>query len=175
MPTPGDVLKIDAGELRALGWLLGAPCAESLELLADWQRHLPWLAPALSELSAISLEDWQAEHTRLFLNGFPRTPCPPFASPYLGEGMCGAIMTQLAAYYQDWGLDWGQVPPDYLGNLLECLALHMEQAQPELTAHFLDRYVRPWLPRFAADLQQAAQLELYRALGTRLLQLAPSI
>ena len=64
-------------ELRMLAALLAHPESDALEALKDMLPAAPWLAEAIAELARIPLEHWQAEHTRLFVSGYPKTACPP--------------------------------------------------------------------------------------------------
>ncbi|MDD3449604.1 MAG: molecular chaperone TorD family protein, partial [Gammaproteobacteria bacterium] len=86
-------------ELRTLALLLAAPAEESLETMRDLAVHQPWLAPALEELEREPLAHWQAEHTRLFISGFPRTPCPPFASAWREGQLHGHAAVEQAGLY----------------------------------------------------------------------------
>ncbi|AGA89777.1 hypothetical protein Thimo_0949 [Thioflavicoccus mobilis 8321] len=61
--------------LRRLAGLLAQPADDALDLLRDWLPAAPWLAQAIAELAALPLAEWQGEHTRLFINGYPKTPC----------------------------------------------------------------------------------------------------
>ena len=76
-------------ELRDLAFLLGRPDAEGPAVLGEMAASRPWLAEAVTEIRALPLEEWQGEHTRLFVTGYPHTPCPPFASAWLDGRMQG--------------------------------------------------------------------------------------
>ena len=82
-------------ELRVLSMLLGAPDGDAREAVADLARQFPWLDAATAQLRKLPLEEWQAEHTRLFVNGFPSTPCPPFESAYRDGHLFGARVDEL--------------------------------------------------------------------------------
>jgi TorA maturation chaperone TorD len=160
--------------LRTLAALLSQPEDDALDALRDLLPQAPWLAEVVAELEGIPLERWQAEHTSLLLNGWPRTPCPPFESAYRHGQMGGSSATDLGNLYRRAGLRATEAPPDYLGTLLECAAWLAEQPDGapllrELEQEHLDR----WVPRFARDLQANARLVLYRALGERLAALFP--
>lgn len=167
MPILGDS---DTSErLQVLAGLLAAPVAESRELLRELASAHPWLQPSVDELETLPLDRWQGEHTRLFLNGYPKTPCPPFASAYRHGAMGSGIQADLVALYRALGLACGDTPPDYLGVMLECAArLEAQGGGCGPRQRLWDEYLSDWLPRFAADLEQYAELELYRALGRQL-------
>jgi len=170
MPTANR----DPNELRTLSALLAQPEDDAIDALREVLPQASWLADAIADLEQIPLEHWQAGHTRLFLNSWPRTPCPPFESAYRRGQMGGTSAADLGDLYRRAGLQAAQAPPDYLGTLLECTAWLAEQPDGaallrELEQKHLDR----WVPRFARDLQANAQLVLYRTLGARIAALFP--
>lgn len=168
MPIPG---KAAPGELRLLSGLLAAPGAESLEVLRTLAQDEAWLQPALAELAGMPLEEWQAEHARLFISGHPRTVCPPFESARLNGIMPGPATAQLAALYRRAGLQPEGAPADYLGTMLECAAFLAEQGcgrSEELAAELWLDHLSRWLPDYGAQLAEEGHLLLYRLLGGRL-------
>ncbi len=179
-PTGEDT----ARRLRWLALLLAMPEAGSLEGLRGLAEEAPWLtgAGALAEVAGLSLEHWQAEYTRLFISGYPRTPCPPFESAYRHGQMAGPAAAELQDLYRRAGLTATAAPADYLGTELECAAYLTELAQDReeggdpvaaLLRELWDEHLNRWLARFAGDLWGHARLSLYRDLGTRLAALCP--
>lgn len=174
MPTPGE-------RLRLLGALLAAPVAESRELLEDFSAHHGWLAAPLEELAVTSLEEWQAEHTRLFVNGHPRTVCPPFQSAWLDGMMPGPATAAVAGLYRRLGLEEDGISPDFLGTMLECAA-HLEESLGEpvqgeqvqavqvqaVKDALWQEHLGRWLPQFTQALRDESRLALYRVLGGQL-------
>ena len=162
---------VKSDELQLLSALLGAPTEESLPLLREVATEHGWLQPAVNELEDTALDHWQAHHTALFINGYPTTPCLPFASPWRSGCMHGPLLEELNELLARIGVTSEQLPPDYLGVLLECAALLQAKASTdaaEMQRELWDEQLQPWLPRFAAALQQHSPLQLYRALGVRL-------
>ncbi|EXJ14171.1 TorD/DmsD family molecular chaperone [Imhoffiella purpurea] len=170
-PSPED--------LRCLAILLSMPEEGALEALREMAEQAPWLKSAVAELEGMPLDRWQAEHTRLFVNGYPKTPCPPFESAYRQGQMGGTMASDLAAFYRRAGLEPEGAAADYLGTLLDCaayLADLVRSAEPDSGQCLIDALERElweehlfrWLPRFAGDLRQASELRLYRVLGERL-------
>ncbi len=156
-------------QLYILSALLAFPVDDALDSLRDMLPLAPWLAPAIEELAKLSLEHWQGEHTRLFLSGYPKTPCPPFESAYRQGQMGGTAVGDLHALYRRAGLEARQAPADYLGTLLECLALLEARGDAEeIIGELWGAHLQHWLPRFARDLQLHGELEIYRLLGARL-------
>ena len=71
-----------ASACRAIGLLLAQPVEELAAVVAELATVNPWLEQAAREVAALPLDRWQAEHTRLFVCGFPhmppvRVPIPP--------------------------------------------------------------------------------------------------
>lgn len=161
-------------QLRILAALLAQPEDDALDALRDLLPSAPWLTDAIAELERTPLAHWQAEHTRLFVNGWPKTPCPPFESAYRHGHMGGAARADLESLYLRAGLRAIEAPADYLGTILECAALLAEQAGMEpLRRELEDDHIRRWVPRFSRDLQENGGLILYRTLGERIAQRFP--
>lgn len=159
--------------LRTLAALLAVPDDDGLEVLRDLLPLAPWLGPAIAELEVTPLAEWQGEHTRLFVSGYPTTPCPPFESAYRQGQMGGGAAADLAILYRRAGLEATGAPADFLGTLLECAALLEEQGDPgHLLPELWSAHLLRWLPRFAQDLQTHSALQLYRLLGAELTRLA---
>jgi len=154
-------------ELQLLSLLLAAPGKDALAALELFTVDHPWLAEAVTELRGLALERWQAEYTRLFVNGYPRTDCPPFESVYRHGCMGGEVVGELGELYREIGLYAEGAPADFLGTQLECLAYLLEQESGVL-GRLWDGHLRGWLPRFVRDLRGAAHLRLYRQLAERL-------
>lgn len=164
MPTPGE-------RLRLLGALLAVPAAESRGLLEDFSTRHGWLAAPLEELAATPLEEWQAEHARLLVNGHPRTVCPPFESAWLDGMMPGPATAAVAALYRRLGLEENGISADFLGTMLECAALLEESPgeQEQCVKRALwQEHLGRWLPQFAQALQEGSRLALYRGLARQL-------
>jgi len=183
MRSPGDYRKpsttastesgtgdgeVPASRLRLFAILLASPERDSAEVLSELRIDHSWLKKACDQLAGFSLAHWQAEHTRLFVTGFPKTACPPFKSAYHGQGLHSSAAEDLAGFYRELGLFAQDMPPDYLGTLLECWAFLIEQSHDGAAKTLWAEHLAPWLPRFASDLKESSQLELYRALADQL-------
>lgn len=167
------LLTTDPNRLRVLAALLAMPEEESLDALRDMRPQAPWLEFSLPELERIPLEHWQAEHTRLFVSGYPKTACPPYESAYRQGMMGGSRVDDLAGLYRRAGLQAEDVPADYLGTMIECAAYLREQGMDDLLGELAEEHLEVWAPRFARDLQDQAGLDLYRALGKQIEGLFP--
>jgi TorA maturation chaperone TorD len=169
------IMTITADELRLLSQLLGTPEEESLKAIEELADAYPWLQPGAAELAGITLGEWQAEHTRLFISGFPTTVCPPFASARRHGCMGGSVVEELHAFYERCGLQSEGLPEDYLGTMLECAAWLQEQGtqqSQELLSELWQQHLVPWLPEFGRKLADESRLGLYRDLGRQLRELA---
>ncbi|MBF0417182.1 MAG: molecular chaperone TorD family protein [Magnetococcales bacterium] len=173
--------------MRVLAGMLAHPGQDSLAVLREVAESVPWLADAVCELSAVPLDQWQAEHTRLFINGFPRTVCPPFASAWVADSLLNErTLDALEQLYQTVSLQFPRMWVDYLGTMLEVLAYLRLPADPPMSVNSTEEtrrqvastvwneHLAPWLPDFAARLSVEGRLALYRVLGDRLLALFPN-
>jgi len=149
------------------------PETDALNALRDMRPQAPWLASSLPELERMPLEHWQAEHTRLFVSAYPRLPCPPYESAYRQGTMAGISAGELADLYRRAGLQAMDVPADYLGTMLECAAYLKETGRDDLLRELTEEHLALWVPRFARDLVDHAELDLYRALGWQIGALIP--
>lgn len=188
--------KITPQQLRLLAGLLAKPSEASLAAIEEIAQEHHWLYESVQELKEISLERWQNEHTLLFVNGPPKKVCPPFESVYRHDMMKGPACHEIELLYQESGLEAvDDVPPDYLGTMLECAAYLLEQksALPSETStvqpmdennliHLEEdsrknfqtlwkEHLTKWVPKFAHDLQKGSELRLYQQLGSKLKEL----
>lgn len=158
-------------ELRLLSGLLASPDGDSLAVLRELAGRHDWLRQPVMELESLPLGEWQAEHTRLFISGHPKTVCPPFESAFLGGAMFGAACDQIGDLYRRAGLEAEGAPPDYLGTMLECAAHLLEQQCEHSNGLFRElwqEHLAAWVPRFGTVLAEESGLELYRQLGWQL-------
>jgi len=158
--------------MRLLAGLLAAPGEESLAVLEALDGELRWLDQARRELAEMALDEWRAEHARLFINGFPCTPCLPFQSAHLDGLMPGPSTVAVNALYRQLGLEIEDMFPDYLGAMLECAAYLADASPPQEAENILWRnHLLRWLPAYAETLQAESRLALYRGLGRELAML----
>lgn len=169
----GDAIMTTPDRLRILSALLGMPTAGGLQAIEELAEMYPWLLEPARELRSLPLEQWQREHSRLFVSGAPRTPCPPFESAYRQP----QVVDELDALYRRIGVQVADLPADYLGVMLDCAAHLLD---PRRRAPFClwqtlwDQHLTQWVPAFARDLQTHGELLLYRQMGEQLLALFPA-
>jgi TorA maturation chaperone TorD len=158
-------------ELDLLSALLAEPCEESLATLETLAPQLPWLsAKALAEIQQLELEHWQAEHTRLFVSGHPKTPCMPFESVWTEGQMMGEAVMRMSQWYSDAGFTVEtELPFDFLGTELQFLAFMIENHR-EQEEHIADLLIvlQEWIPKFATAVKIHADLLLYKDWANRL-------
>jgi putative dimethyl sulfoxide reductase chaperone len=119
------------------------------------------------------LQKLQAEYTRLFITGYPRTPCPPYESVYREKQLLGKSNQEVQTIYREWGMSVDARLADHLATEFEFLAfLCFAAALSEISdkakkaeRSFSGDHLQKWAPQFAADLQNNAGLEGYKALG----------
>jgi len=82
------------------------------------------------------------EYTRVFINAFPRVPCPPYESYYKEGTVYGESSVQVEKIYRQHNLvyDYKSEPPDHISVELEFLALTEDSS-------FLTR-LKSWVPKF---------------------------
>jgi putative dimethyl sulfoxide reductase chaperone len=157
--------------LRVLAGLLAIPTEESLGTLQALATEQAWLQPSLRQLAELPLTEWRAQHTRLFINGYPKTCCPPFESAYREGIMNGPVCHDIGHFYHAIGLQPIEgLPPDYLGVLLECAAYLLEQ-DPVSSSDWetlWQGHLAQWVPKFAEDLERHTELHLYQQLALQL-------
>lgn len=93
-------------------------------------------------LTSVSLEEAQAEYTRMFISAYPALLCPPYESYYREGLVYGNSSIEAGEWYREHGLDFtyeGE-PPDHLSVELEFLAITESRA-------FLEK-LREWICKF---------------------------
>ncbi len=127
------------------------------------------------------LEVVQGEYTRLFINGYPHTPCAPYESVYREKRMLGKASGEVQACYREWGMTVDVALSDHLATELEFLSfLTSAKCEPaiaeeavEATELFMIGHIATWVPQFINDLQNSAKLKAYRQLAALLKDILP--
>jgi len=139
----------------------------------------PWAAALIETLAGETLENLQAEHIRLFVNAYGGAPCLPYESVYAEGRVLGEVAQDVAALYAQWGVEETGEMPDHaavelafaaqLARLCAALEASEDRSLARQTLDAFEReHLRAWLPGLAADLQAAADLPFYRAVGAAL-------
>jgi TorA maturation chaperone TorD len=144
------------------------------EALDKIDAHRDAMLALVAAFEREDAEALQAEYTRLFLNGYPRTICPPYESVYLEQRMHGEAAIAVAAAYAEWEMKVEPGLIDHLATELEFLAFlaSAESLDGDMSAEarktsneFLQKHLRRWTPQFIVDLKAGAKLDAYRMLG----------
>ncbi len=145
-----------------------------------FSRTLREWTDAFQELKAEPLEEVQYEYTRLFVNGYPKTACPPYESVYREGTMLGELAMDVYLIYQDWGLEiTREEAGDHLAVLLEFMYYlsslldvveddELRQAVEGEIRAFWKEHIESWLPKFVGDLVESAEMPFYTLLGNML-------
>ncbi len=121
-------------------------------------------------------EQLQGEYTRLFITGYPTTPCPPYESVFREERMFGSCTGSIHRFYEEWSMTADAGLLDHISTELEFLAFlasaatleHPGDDAVDAFAAFAENHLFRWLPDFSTALEQHAKLAPYRHLGSLL-------
>jgi len=153
----------------------GSAPGERVALMLD--HGVDGVVGILGALKAAPLEEAQYEYTRLFVNGYPKAACPPYESVYREGTMLGDSALDVHRVYADWGLEMAaNEAGDHLAVMLEFLYYlsslldmaeddEQRRAVEEAIGEFWKEHVGSWLPRFARDLEENAEMPFYARMG----------
>jgi TorA maturation chaperone TorD len=159
---------------RCLAWPNEAFIPALREAMEKIDAHCDELPDLVVAFERDDAETLQAEYTRLFLNGYPRTVCPPYESVYLEQRMHGEATLAVAAKYAEWEISVEPGLIDHLATELEFLAFlaSAESLDNAISAEarktsdaFMQQNIRRWTPQFVADLKAGATMDCYRMVG----------
>ncbi len=128
-------------------------------------------------------EQLQGEYTRLFITGYPNTPCPPYESVFREGRMLGSCSGKIQLVYEEWNMTSDPGLVDHISTELEFLAFlasaatldaTREEARKAYRSFMLD-HLSQWLPDFSKALEQHATFPAYRKLATLLEPSVPSV
>ena len=163
-------------------------CKPDRETLDSWRALLSEAVPdilsdlkdALEKIDMASdseLEDLLWEYTRLFIGPY-KLPCPPWESVYTSPKrlMMQEAYDEVRDYYNKAGLTVNNqgIMADHIGAELNFLTVVLQKAHSDpkkeqyyrdLIEGFLDEHVIKWIPQFARDMEDAADLLFYKTLA----------
>ena len=124
----------------------------------------------------------QGEYTRLFITGYPNTPCPPYESVFREGRMLGTCSRNIQTLYEEWDMTADTGILDHISTELEFLAFLASAATLDLTREeasktyelFIQHHLSQWLPDFAKELGKHAKIPAYRELASLLATSVPS-
>ena len=175
--------------IKACG-LLGSMylCKPDRETLDSWRALFPEGVPdilsdlkdALNKIDMASdseLEDLLWEYTRLFIGPY-KLPCPPWESVYMSPKrlMMQEAYDEVRDFYNRAGLTVNNqgIMADHIGAELNFLAVVLQKANSEpkknqyywdLASGFFAEHIIKWVPQFARDMEDAADLSFYKTLA----------
>jgi TorA maturation chaperone TorD len=138
-----------------------------------------WAAVMVDALVGVAAVDLQTEHVRLFINAYGGSPCLPYESVYTEARVMGEVAREVAELYAEWGVqETGEMPDHAAVELAFAAQLARLRLLPEIGEDrelvrqaqetFERDHLRGWLPALGANLQAAAELPFYRAVGAAL-------
>ncbi len=103
-------------------------------------------------LNGVTLEEAQAEYTRLFISAYPQLLCPPYESFYREGLLYGKSSAEVAEIYEGHGLSFAHEgsPPDLLSAELDFMAIAKSE-------DFLKR-VKEWVFEFTGRVRKNSKL-----------------
>jgi TorA maturation chaperone TorD/DNA-binding transcriptional regulator YdaS (Cro superfamily) len=168
-----DVLRAQEYDLLAV--LLGrAPTREVLDRLSDLKGDASPLGLAHMALAEAAVkadpDALQREFFDLFI-GIGRGELLPYASYYLTGFLHERPLASVRESLSALGIERADnifEPEDHVAILCEVmagLAARRFDAEPGAERRFFERHLRPWTPRFFADLETAQAARFYRAVA----------
>lgn len=140
----------------------------NVEVTGDRELSLRAFIEELTTLEMLPLDQIQGEHTRLFINAYPKIPCPPYETVYREGVLFGQAAEDVYQFYQRWGIQAQSGEVDHAGSELEFMAYLLALESPDALQEadrFINIHLAAWLPAFANDLAQQSRLSFYRQLG----------
>jgi TorA maturation chaperone TorD len=163
-------------------------CKPTADAIASWRDLMSGSVPEpLRDLSEVlerinlnseeEMQDLLWDFTRLFIGPY-RLPCPPWESVYASEKrlLLQEPSDAVRAIYERLAVEVGtpSVLPDHIGAELNFMGILLEKIEVglreeatyrQISKDFVEEHLRNWIPRFASDLEKAAETPLYKALA----------
>ncbi len=154
-----------AKEFFIVGKLLTYPSIElkkELENIVDIDHPV---SNTLKQIDDKSFENLQGEYTRLFITGYPKTPCPPYYSAYKTGLVVSDHTDYLYNLYAEYGIEIpeGQFP-DFIPVLMEFMVLLLSNDKIEDAKSFHSKYIT-WLLVFAENIKDNTSIEYFNLIS----------
>lgn len=122
------------------------------------------------DLELPDLEDLQVEHTRLFINAYPKVIAPPYESFWREKEIYGETTIVIKKLYEVCGLDlskkWHDLP-DHIAAELAFLA-YLENNDSieyqDIKARLLEEHLKTWVDKFCEVVKNNTTLEYFKNL-----------
>ena len=154
-----------AKEFFLVGKLLTYP---SIELRKELEKIVEGDHPISSTLKQIddkSFENLQGEYTRLFVTGYPKTPCSPYYSAYKTGLVVSEHTDILYNLYAKYGIE---IPdeqfPDFIPILMEFMVLLLSNNKIEEAKSFHSKYIT-WLLVFSETIKDNTNIEYFNLIS----------
>jgi DMSO reductase family type II enzyme chaperone len=165
----------DLNEYVSAWRTIGFDASREMAEIMDWRS-------SMSPQEA--LQALQEEHTRLFVNAFPRVPAPPYSSVYLDQKahpeVWGDSTVRAVRFYEAAGLypaaDFNDIP-DHIAAELEFVS-YLISAQQNIAGNnasqnladiektFLADHLFLWAPVFFSRVMDCNETTFYKAIST---------
>ncbi len=109
----------------------------------------------------ISPEEVEIQYTKLFINHYPHTIAPPFASSYIGKS--DEVYDYVEEFYKISGykINSREFPPDYLIYELVFLGNLYDEKNSEKESEFLENHFISWFSKFVKRIVESKESEIY--------------
>ena len=174
---------ISAVEFKFLSQVMAYPDGKFLKALLEINKKIPPNISFVDDLIKIAerenLSELQAEHTRLFISGYPTTPCPPYESFFLEGRLFGNANSIVQNVYSKWAIDVEPALSDHIATEFEFVALLKALSETsdnyneaiETVNIFFNEHILKWVPNFAKTLKTNTQNKFYKLYADILLNL----
>jgi len=146
-----------------------------LDTSENIDNHRQTLSALIRSFESTELEQLQAEYTRLFINGYPNTPCPPYESVYLEKRMLGEASVSVQGAYNQWDMTVDSGLIDHIATEFEFLAFLYSAESLNLPIGveagnsailFINEHLCRWVPTFIEDLKNSTTVQAYSLLSS---------
>ncbi len=164
---------ISAVEYRFLSLAMAYPDEKFLNGLLELKKiannNIIYFNPLINLAKKEKSAEQQAEYTRLFISGFPKTPCPPYESFFTQGILFGKANEIVRKIYSDWEMDVIPSLADHISTEFEFLAFlsavketsdYTNDAKQTFT-YFLNNHILNWILDFAYTLQNNTKNNYY--------------
>ncbi len=109
----------------------------------------------------IDPQEIEVQYTKLFVNHYPHTIAPPFASSYIGKS--DEVYDYVEEFYKASGykINSRQFPPDYLIYELVFLGILYDEQKKEDELKFLESHFYVWFKEFVERIKKSKVSEIY--------------
>ena len=167
----------DEKTIRAMEDILG----DLKELTNGFNELINDVAEVVRVLKETDLGKLQTEYVRLFVNAYPKVPCPPYESFYK-TGLLSDYETikDLLEFYQRFELLPKGEMADHIRVMLEYLYVAnlsdkvSDEECSEIEERFLKKHLLKWVKKFAKCVEENSNLEFFKKVSSTLIKFLES-